>query len=47
VHVDTGAGRSSDMPADLHQHVAAIRQAHAGLPTPAVVGHPIAIRHSR
>lgn len=47
VHVDTDAGRSSDLPGDLYAHVVAIRAAHAGLPTPAVVGHPIAIRHTR
>ena len=46
VHVDTRAGRSADMPEDLHRHVAAIRDAHRGLPVPAVVGHPIAIRHT-
>jgi acyl-CoA thioester hydrolase len=47
VHVDSGAGRSADMPEDLHAHVTAIRAAHASLPTPAVVGHPIAIRHTQ
>jgi carnitine 3-dehydrogenase len=47
VHVDTTAGRSADMPDDLYAHVAAIRQSHAALPTPAVVGHPIAIRHDQ
>jgi carnitine 3-dehydrogenase len=46
VHVDTGTGRSSDLPAELHQHVVTIRKAHAALPQPAVVGHPIAIRHT-
>jgi carnitine 3-dehydrogenase len=46
VHVDMEAGRSSDMPEELYAHVSAIRQAHSQLPTPAVVGHPIAIRHS-
>jgi acyl-CoA thioesterase FadM len=46
VHVDTEAGRSCDLPDDLLQHVAAIQQAHAALPVPAVVGHPIAIRHT-
>jgi acyl-CoA thioester hydrolase len=46
VHVDTEAGRSVEMPQDLYAHVSAIRQAHAALPQPAVVGHPIAIRHS-
>jgi carnitine 3-dehydrogenase len=46
VHVDTEAGRSADMPADLYRRVEAVRAAHAGLPRPAVVGHPIAIRHT-
>src|SRR5262245_33058180 len=46
VHVDMESGRSSDMPDDLYSHVVAIRRAHAELPQPAVVGHPIAIRHS-
>ena len=46
VHVDTEAGRSSDLPDDLYRHVAAIQRAHAVLPRPAVVGHPIAIRHA-
>jgi carnitine 3-dehydrogenase len=46
VHVDMGAGRSADMPEDLYAHVAAVREAHAGLERPAVVGHPIAIRHT-
>jgi hypothetical protein len=35
------------MPEDLYRHVAAIAEAHAVLPQPAVVGHPIAIRHSK
>ncbi|MGC4112155.1 MAG: thioesterase family protein [Nocardioides sp.] len=47
VHVDMEAGRSSDLPDDLYAHVAAIHRAHADLPRPAVVGHPIAIRHSK
>jgi len=47
VHVDMAAGRSDDMPADLLRHVAAIRDAHAVLPRPTVVGHPIAIRHDQ
>jgi acyl-CoA thioester hydrolase len=47
VHVDMEAGRSADLPEDLHAHIAAIRQAHATLPQPAVVGHPIAIRHRK
>jgi carnitine 3-dehydrogenase len=46
-HVDIGAGRSSDMPEDLYEPIVAIRRAHAGLPQPAVVGHPIAIRHGK
>jgi carnitine 3-dehydrogenase len=46
VHVDMAAGRSADLPEDLYAHISAVRQAHAVLPQPAVVGHPIAIRHS-
>lgn len=41
VHVDTVAGRSSPMPDWLYEHVAAIRDAHAALPVPDVVGVPI------
>jgi carnitine 3-dehydrogenase len=47
VHVDMEAGRSADMPDDLYQRVAAIHRAHAVLPQPDVVGHPIAIRHGK
>ena len=46
VHVDMAAGRSSDMPQDLHDHVAAIGRAHSALPRPDVVGRPMGIRHS-
>jgi carnitine 3-dehydrogenase len=44
VHVDMVAGRSCDMPAEVAGRIAAIRQAHAGLPTPDVVGKPMGIR---
>jgi acyl-CoA thioester hydrolase len=47
VHVDMAAGRSADMPDDLHARVAAIRDAHASLARPDVVGRPMGIRHSR
>jgi acyl-CoA thioester hydrolase len=46
VHVDMAAGRSSDLPEDLYQRIAAIRRAHASLPRPAVVGRPMGIRHT-
>jgi len=45
VHVDTQAVRSAAMPADLLDHVRAVRQAHAALPVPELVGRPLAIRH--
>ena len=45
VHVDMEAGRSSDMPEDLYERVAAIRRAHQALPRPDVVGRPMGIRH--
>jgi acyl-CoA thioesterase FadM len=44
VHVDTGAGRSSDLPTHLQERLDAIAHAHAGLPRPAVVGRPMGIR---
>jgi carnitine 3-dehydrogenase len=47
VHVDMAAGRSSDMPDELHERIEAIQQAHAGLATPDVVGRPIGIRHAK
>jgi carnitine 3-dehydrogenase len=46
VHVDTATGKVVPMPADLHGRMAAIRDAHAGLPTPHAVGHVMAIRRS-
>jgi carnitine 3-dehydrogenase len=47
VHVDTGAGRSAPMPADLQERLATVQAAHALLPRPAVVGRPMRIDHSR
>jgi acyl-CoA thioester hydrolase len=44
VHVDMAAGRSTDMPDDLHGRIAAIQQAHAQLPRPEVVGRPMGIK---
>jgi acyl-CoA thioester hydrolase len=44
VHVDMAAGRSSEMPDELYERVAAIQQAHAALPQPEVVGRPMGIR---
>jgi carnitine 3-dehydrogenase len=46
VHVDMGAGRSADMPDELHQRIAAIHRAHQALPRPDVVGRPMGIRHN-
>ena len=43
VHVDTSAGRSLPMPADLLNRVLAIRAAHSGLPKPTQAGCAIAI----
>jgi carnitine 3-dehydrogenase len=47
VHVDTRAGRSAPMALELLDRVRAVRRAHAILPTPALVGRPLAIRHRR
>ena len=44
VHVDMVAGRSADIPAAVAERIAAIHQAHAGLPTSEVVGKPMGIR---
>jgi acyl-CoA thioester hydrolase len=44
VHVDMAAGRSSDMPSEVASRIAAIRETHAALPTPDVVGKPMGIR---
>jgi acyl-CoA thioester hydrolase len=46
VHVDMATGRVVAMLADLHDRLAAIRDAHAGLPTPDAVGHVMGIRRS-
>jgi len=45
VHVDIAAGRSTPMPAELLAHVRAVREAHAGLAVPDLVGRPLRIRH--
>jgi acyl-CoA thioesterase FadM len=47
VHVDTGAGRSCDMPASLQDRVEAVRVAHAALPVPDLVGRPLGIRRRK
>jgi carnitine 3-dehydrogenase len=44
VHVDMASGRVVPMPADLLERIEAIRDAHASLPTPDVVGHVMGIR---
>jgi acyl-CoA thioester hydrolase len=45
VHVDMATGRSSELPADVYERIAAIRDAHAVLPRPDVVGRAMGIRH--
>jgi acyl-CoA thioester hydrolase len=45
VHVDTEAGRSSDLPPQLLERLDAIAAAHAALPRPEIVGRPLGIRH--
>jgi carnitine 3-dehydrogenase len=45
VHVDMAAGRSTDLPDDLYERIAAIQRAHAVLPRPQLVGRPMGIRH--
>jgi acyl-CoA thioester hydrolase len=45
VHVDTEAGRSTDLPTYLLERLDAIAAAHADLPRPAFIGRPIGIRH--
>jgi acyl-CoA thioester hydrolase len=44
VHVDMSAGRSAEMPPELHARVMAILAAHAALPRPPQAGRNIAIR---
>jgi acyl-CoA thioester hydrolase len=44
VHVDMAAGRSAEMPDEVAERIRAIQRAHAGLPTPDVVGKPMGIR---
>lgn len=46
-HVDTRVSRSAPMAPDLMDRISAVRRAHAALPTPALVGRPLAIRHRR
>lgn len=43
VHVDMAAGKSAQMPPDLHARVQAVLTAHAALPVPAQAGRNIAI----
>ncbi len=43
VHVDTRAGRSASMPPNLAGHLEAIREAHAALAVPEVIGRPMRI----
>jgi acyl-CoA thioester hydrolase len=46
VHVDSRAGRSTPMPADLLERLAAIQRAHAVLPLSKLVGRPIRIERT-
>jgi acyl-CoA thioester hydrolase len=46
VHVDMSAGRSTPMPPDLQDRVAAIHRVHAELPVPELVGRPIRIERA-
>ncbi|MGH3424038.1 MAG: thioesterase family protein [Nocardioidaceae bacterium] len=43
LHVDTGSTRSAPLPEYLHRRLAAIRDRHAGLAVPEVVGRPMGI----
>jgi len=45
LHVDTHAGRSAPMPADLNERVQDVARAHRALPVPETVGRPMRIRH--
>lgn len=44
LHVDTRAGRTTELPAYLQQRVAAVADAHAVLERPESVGRPMGIR---
>jgi acyl-CoA thioester hydrolase len=44
VHVDMVSGRAVPMPAELHDRLEAIREAHTALPRPAAVGHVMGVR---
>jgi acyl-CoA thioester hydrolase len=44
VHVDMAVGRSTDLPDDLYERIAAIQRAHSILPRTDVVGRPMGIR---
>jgi acyl-CoA thioester hydrolase len=44
VHVEMASGRVVPMPPGLRARVDAVRDAHAGLPVPAAVGHVMGIR---
>ncbi|WP_202879356.1 thioesterase family protein [Nocardioides cynanchi] len=46
VHVDTAAGRSTDLPPELLRRLDRIAEAHGVLPRPDVVGRPMGIRRT-
>jgi acyl-CoA thioester hydrolase len=45
VHVDTTAGRSCPLPAELAERVRAVLRSHRTLPVPETVGRPMRISH--
>ena len=46
VHVDMASARSVDIPEQVAERLDAIQAAHAGLPTPDVVGKPMGIKRT-
>jgi carnitine 3-dehydrogenase len=47
VHVDMASARAVDIPSHVARRLDAIQAAHAGLPTPDVVGNPMGIKRAR
>lgn len=47
VHVDMSGGHSEAMPDDLRTRIEALREAHAVLPVPDLVGRPLQLRRDR
>jgi acyl-CoA thioesterase FadM len=44
LHVDAGAGRTTPLPARLHERIGALCEAHGVLPWPEYVGRPMGLR---